>query len=103
MVTNAIVLVDLINQYRARGMLVRDAIIHGASRRLRPILMTAFATIFALLPLGIGLTGHGGFISQPLAIVVIGGLVSSTLLTLVVLPVLYYLVEGFAERRAARS
>jgi HAE1 family hydrophobic/amphiphilic exporter-1 len=102
-VTNAIVLVDLINQYRARGMLVRDAIIHGASRRLRPILMTAFATIFALLPLGIGLTGHGGFISQPLAIVVIGGLVSSTLLTLVVLPVLYYLVEGFAERRAARS
>jgi HAE1 family hydrophobic/amphiphilic exporter-1 len=102
-VTNAIVLVDLINQYRARGMLVRDAIIHGASRRLRPILMTAFATIFALLPLGIGVTGHGGFISQPLAIVVIGGLVSSTLLTLVVLPVLYYLVEGFSERRATRS
>jgi HAE1 family hydrophobic/amphiphilic exporter-1 len=101
-VTNAIVLVDLINQYRTRGMRVGDAIIHGASRRLRPILMTALATIFALLPLGIGLTGHGGFISQPLAIVVIGGLVSSTLLTLVVLPVLYYLVEGAKERRGDR-
>ena len=99
-VTNAIVLVDLINQYRVRGMNVRDAIVHGAARRLRPILMTALATIFALLPLGIGLTGNGGFISQPLAIIVIGGLVSSTLLTLVVLPVLYYLVEGAKERRA---
>jgi hydrophobic/amphiphilic exporter-1 (mainly G- bacteria), HAE1 family len=98
-VTNAIVLVDLINQYRIRGMKVGDAIIHGASRRLRPILMTALATIFALLPLGLGLSGHGGFISQPLAIVVIGGLVSSTLLTLIVLPVLYYLVEGAKERR----
>ena len=99
-VTNAIVLVDLINQYRTRGLTVGDAIVHGASRRLRPILMTALATIGALLPLGLGITGHGGFISQPLAIVVIGGLVSSTLLTLLVLPVLYYLVEGAAERRA---
>jgi HAE1 family hydrophobic/amphiphilic exporter-1 len=101
-VTNAIVLVDLINQYRARGMKVTEAIINGASRRLRPILMTAIATIFALLPLGIGLTGHGGFISQPLAIVVIGGLVSSTLLTLIVLPVLFNLVEGAKERRTDR-
>ncbi|MHB1235745.1 MAG: efflux RND transporter permease subunit, partial [Microbacteriaceae bacterium] len=102
-VTNAIVLVDLINQYRGRGMKVGDAIVHGASRRLRPILMTALATIFALLPMAVGLTGHGGFISQPLAIVVIGGLVSSTLLTLVVLPVLYFLVEGARERRADRT
>jgi HAE1 family hydrophobic/amphiphilic exporter-1 len=101
-VTNAIVLVDLVNQYRARGMKVGDALIHGASRRLRPILMTALATIFALVPMAFGLTGHGGFISQPLAIVVIGGLVSSTLLTLIVLPALYYLVEGFSERRADR-
>jgi predicted RND superfamily exporter protein len=99
-VTNAIVLVDLINQYRERGLTVGDAIVQGASRRLRPILMTALATIGALLPLGLGITGHGGFISQPLAIIVIGGLVSSTLLTLLVLPVLYYLVEGAAERRA---
>jgi hydrophobic/amphiphilic exporter-1 (mainly G- bacteria), HAE1 family len=99
-VTNAIVLVDLINQYRERGMKVADAIVHGAARRLRPILMTALATIFALVPLGIGLTGKGGgFISQPLAVIVIGGLISSTFLTLVVLPTLYYLVEGHKERK----
>ncbi|TAM71113.1 MAG: efflux RND transporter permease subunit [Microbacteriaceae bacterium] len=101
-VTNAIVLVDLVNQYRRRGMTVPDAVAHGSSRRLRPILMTALATIFALLPMAVGLTGHGGFISQPLAIVVIGGLVSSTLMTLVVLPTLYNLVEGARERRLAR-
>ncbi|SFR92227.1 hydrophobic/amphiphilic exporter-1, HAE1 family [Agromyces sp. CF514] len=101
-VTNAIVLVDLVNQYRDRGMNVRDALVHGASRRLRPILMTALATIFALVPMALGVTGHGGFISQPLAIVVIGGLLSSTVLTLVVLPVLYNLVEGGRERRAAK-
>jgi HAE1 family hydrophobic/amphiphilic exporter-1 len=98
-VTNAIVLVDLINQYRERGLKVGEAIVQGSSRRLRPILMTAFATIFALLPLAIGVTGQGGFISQPLAIIVIGGLVSSTLLTLIVLPALYFLVEGAKERR----
>jgi HAE1 family hydrophobic/amphiphilic exporter-1 len=101
-VTNAIVLVDLVNQYRARGLPVREALVEGASRRLRPILMTALATIFALLPMAIGLTGHGGFISQPLAIIVIGGLVSSTLLTLIVLPVIYNLYEGGLERRRNR-
>jgi hydrophobic/amphiphilic exporter-1 (mainly G- bacteria), HAE1 family len=101
-VTNAIVLIDLVNQFRARGMKVGEAVIEGSSRRLRPILMTAAATIFALVPLGLGLTGSGGFISQPLAIVVIGGLVSSTILTLVVLPALYYLVEGAKERRETR-
>ncbi len=101
-VTNAIVLVDLVNQYRTRGLPVREALIEGASRRLRPILMTALATIFALLPMAVGLTGHGGFISQPLAIIVIGGLVSSTLLTLIVLPVLYNIVEGSRERRRDR-
>ncbi len=101
-VTNAIVLIDLVNQYRARGLTVSDAVAHGASRRLRPILMTALATIAALTPMAIGLTGHGGFISQPLAIVVIGGLLSSTVLTLVVLPTLYNLVEGARERRLAR-
>ncbi|MEI5584055.1 MULTISPECIES: efflux RND transporter permease subunit [unclassified Agromyces] len=101
-VTNAIVLIDLVNQYRDRGMTVRDALLHGASRRLRPILMTALATIFALLPLALGLTGSGGFISQPLALVVIGGLLSSTVLTLLVLPALYDLVEGSRERRRVK-
>ncbi len=98
-VTNAIVLIDLVNQYRARGMSVREAVEKGSSRRLRPILMTALATIFALTPMAIGLTGNGGFISQPLALVVIGGLVSSTVLTLVVLPTLYFAVENVRERR----
>ena len=101
-VTNAIVLIDLVNQYRVRGMTVAQAVVEGTSRRLRPILMTALATIFALLPLAIGITGHGGFISKPLALVVIGGLISSTVLTLIVLPVLYFLVEGLRERRAMR-
>ena len=101
-VTNAIVLVDLVNQYRTKGLSAHDATVAGGSRRLRPILMTALATIFALTPMALGITGHGGFISQPLAIVVIGGLVSSTVLTLLVLPTLYNLVEGAKERRAAR-
>ncbi|HSN36955.1 MAG TPA: efflux RND transporter permease subunit [Arthrobacter sp.] len=104
-VTNAIVLIDLINQYRQPrngepGMRVADAITHGARQRLRPILMTALATVFALTPMALGLTGGGGFISQPLAIVVIGGLISSTALTLVLVPVLYRLVEGRRERKA---
>ncbi|WP_156758884.1 efflux RND transporter permease subunit [Microbacterium karelineae] len=102
-VTNAIVLVDLVNQYRAHhGLSAHDATLAGSSMRLRPILMTALATIFALTPMAFGITGHGGFISQPLAIVVIGGLISSTFLTLIVLPTLYNLVEGAKERRAAR-
>ncbi|HOA85907.1 MAG: efflux RND transporter permease subunit [Microbacteriaceae bacterium] len=101
-VTNAIVLVDLVNQYREHGLKAHDAVEAGAARRLRPILMTALATIFALLPMALGITGHGGFISQPLAIVVIGGLVSSTVLTLIVLPTLYNLVEGARERRVDR-
>lgn len=103
-VTNAIVLIDLINQYRRPSgdrpaMNVADAIEHGARQRLRPILMTALATIFALTPMALGVTGGGGFISQPLAVVVVGGLISSTLLTLILVPVLYRLVEGRKERR----
>jgi HAE1 family hydrophobic/amphiphilic exporter-1 len=101
-VTNAIVLVDLVNQYRVKGLSAHEATIAGGARRLRPILMTALATIFALTPMALGITGSGGFISQPLAIVVIGGLVSSTVLTLLVLPTLYNLVEGAKERRARR-
>ena len=106
-VTNAIVLIDLVNQYRDRGEPLRDAVVHGSLQRLRPIVMTALATILALTPMGIGITGKGGFISQPLAVVVIGGLLSSTVLTLVVLPTLYYAVErrreGGAERRARKK
>ena len=102
-VTNAIVLIDLVNQYRARGMDVATATYTGASRRVRPIVMTALATILALTPMASGITGHGGFISQPMAIVVIGGLLSSTVLTLVVLPSLYLVVERALARRAERK
>ncbi|NLU76822.1 efflux RND transporter permease subunit [Micromonospora sp. HNM0581] len=107
-VTNAIVLLDLVNQYRAQGMGVREAVVEGGRHRLRPILMTAIATIFALTPMAFGLTGEGGFISRPLAIVVIGGLLTSTLLTLILVPTLYAMVEDtkvsvLAWRRRRRS
>jgi HAE1 family hydrophobic/amphiphilic exporter-1 len=101
-VTNAIVLIDLINQYRREGKGIQESIMDGSRQRLRPILMTALATIFALTPMALGITGGGGFISQPLAVVVIGGLFSSTVLTLVIVPVLYWLVEGRRERKVAR-
>ena len=102
-VTNAIVLIDLINQYRGRGEDLRTAIVDGARLRLRPIIMTACATIFALMPMALGFTGGGAFISGPLAIVVIGGLISSTVLTLLLVPVLYSLVERRSERRRLRD
>ena len=91
-VTNAIVLLDLVEQFRHRGMDARTAVIQGSRRRLRPILMTAVATILALTPMALGM-GKGGFLSTPLAIVVIGGLFTSTFLTLVLVPVLYLSVD----------
>ncbi|MDN0194695.1 efflux RND transporter permease subunit [Streptomyces sp. S.PNR 29] len=101
-VTNAIVLIDLINQYRKQGYGVVEAVVEGGRHRLRPILMTALATIFALLPMALGITGEGGFIAQPLAVVVIGGLVTSTLLTLLLVPTLYAMLELRKERRAKK-
>ncbi|GGV15106.1 hydrogenase expression protein [Streptomyces griseoflavus] len=102
-VTNAIVLIDLINQYREQGYGVVEAVLEGGRHRLRPILMTALATIFALLPMALGVTGEGGFIAQPLAVVVIGGLITSTLLTLLLVPTLYVMLELRKERRAAKK
>ncbi|MEU4618290.1 MULTISPECIES: efflux RND transporter permease subunit [Streptomyces] len=102
-VTNAIVLIDLINQYRKQGYGVVEAVVEGGRHRLRPILMTALATIFALLPMALGITGEGGFIAQPLAVVVIGGLITSTLLTLLLVPTLYAMVELRKERRAKKK
>ena len=90
-VTNAIVLLDLVNQYRKRGLSAREAVIEGGRRRLRPILMTAIATILALIPMSLSLSGSSSFLSGPLAIVVIGGLASSTVLTLLIVPTLYTL------------
>ncbi|WP_060881995.1 efflux RND transporter permease subunit [Streptomyces scabiei] len=102
-VTNAIVLIDLINQYRRQGYGTVEAVVEGGRHRLRPILMTALATIFALLPMALGVTGEGGFIAQPLAVVVIGGLVTSTLLTLLLVPTLYTMIEIRKERRAKKK
>ena len=91
--TNAIVLVALVEQLRKRGLSTYDALVEGGRTRLRPILMTALTTMVAMLPLALGL-GVGTVMAAELAVVVIGGLFSSTLLTLVVIPVLYSLAKG---------
>ncbi|MFD0049872.1 efflux RND transporter permease subunit [Actinomycetes bacterium NPDC127524] len=88
--TNAIVLVDRVGQNRDRGLTIRDSLIEAGKTRLRPILMTAFATITALIPLALT-SSTGTLISKGLAITVIGGLTSSTLLTLIIVPVVYEL------------
>jgi HAE1 family hydrophobic/amphiphilic exporter-1 len=91
-VTNAIVLLDLVEQHRRRGMPMYEALMQGGRTRVRPILMTAIATMLALMPLGLGLS-EGEIIASELATVVIGGLFTSTFLTLIVVPVVYSLVE----------
>jgi hydrophobic/amphiphilic exporter-1 (mainly G- bacteria), HAE1 family len=96
-VTNAIVLLDMVKQRERQGMSTRDALLAGGRIRVRPILMTAVATILATLPLSLG-ASDGSFIAAELGTVVIGGLLSSTLLTLLVIPVLYSLVSGLKRR-----
>lgn len=88
-VTNAIVLVDRIIHNEQNGENMREAIINAAETRLRPILMTAIATVFALLPLALTSTAGGSIISQGLGITVVGGLITSTILTLFIVPVVY--------------
>ncbi len=87
-VLNGVVMVTYFNQLAASGMALAEVVIEGAKRRLRPVLMTAFIAAFGLVPL-VFATGPGSEIQRPLAIVVIGGLVTSTLLTLILLPILY--------------
>lgn len=87
-VTNAVVLIVFVEQLRAKGFSIYDAIIEGGKVRVRPILMTAFATIFALIPLALA-SETNGLVGSELATVVIGGLVSSTFLTLLVVPIVY--------------
>jgi HAE1 family hydrophobic/amphiphilic exporter-1 len=90
-VTNAIVLIDRVSSNRfERGMNLYDALVEGGARRVRPILMTALTTIIGLLPLAIGLS-EGAIIAAELGTVVIGGIISSTLLTLIVVPAAYHL------------
>ena len=99
-VTNAIVLLDLVERLRAQGKPTREALIEGGRTRVRPILMTAIATILALLPLAAGFN-QGSIIAAELGTVVIGGLFSSTFLTLLVVPAVYFLVDG-VKRRVSR-
>ncbi|MDE2840800.1 MAG: efflux RND transporter permease subunit, partial [Chloroflexota bacterium] len=105
-VTNAVVLVSFVEQLRERGMSVYDALMQGGRIRLRPILMTAFTTSFALIPLAAFSEDSGGILGAELATVVIGGLVSSTFLTLLVVPVVYTLanqsIPGLFRRGSLR-
>ncbi|MFD2446950.1 efflux RND transporter permease subunit [Bacillus sp. CGMCC 1.16607] len=96
-VTNAIVLVDRIIHMERDGMTMREAVLEAGATRLRPILMTAIATIGALIPLALG-SGGGGLISKGLGITVIGGLTSSTLLTLIVVPIVYEVLSKLFKK-----
>lgn len=95
--TNAIVLLALVDQLRKQGMSTYDALIEGGRTRIRPILMTALTTMIALLPLALGF-GEGIMLASELAIVVLGGLFSSTILTLLVIPVLYSLTDPIRRK-----
>ncbi len=96
-VNNAILLVEYIEQGRARGLADEDAVIEAGAVRLRPILMTTLTTVVGMLPLAIGLDA-GGLLMQPLAVAVVGGLMSSMLLTLVLIPCLYLVAQPAAQR-----
>ena len=93
---NSILIVEFSNQLRSRGRKVIDAVIEAATIRLRPILMTSFATIFGILPIAIGI-GAGGESRRPLGLAVVGGMLSSTFLTLVIVPVVYTLLARFTK------
>jgi HAE1 family hydrophobic/amphiphilic exporter-1 len=95
-VNNAILLIDRINQLREDGMEKKEAIVLAGCQRIRPILMTSLTTILALLPLTIGI-GESASLRAPMALAVIGGLVSSTLLTLVVIPCVYWVFDSFSD------
>jgi HAE1 family hydrophobic/amphiphilic exporter-1 len=99
--TNAIVLLALVDQLRKQGMNTHDALVIGGRTRIRPILMTAITTMVGLVPLAMGY-GQGILLASELAIVVLGGLVSSTLLTLIVVPVLYSLTDPFRRRATVK-
>jgi hydrophobic/amphiphilic exporter-1 (mainly G- bacteria), HAE1 family len=100
-VSNAIVLIDRVNQLRQRGVAKFDALMEGGLTRLRPIVMTTLTTLVGFLPMAIGV-GEGAELRAPLAITVVGGLVFSTLLTLVLIPALYQLVDPEREPEAGR-
>lgn len=96
-VLNGVVMLSFIQQLRDEGKAIIEAVYEGARQRLRPVLMTALVASFGFIPMAFN-TGTGAEVQRPLATVVIGGIVSSTLLTLVVLPALYLLMSGFRQR-----
>lgn len=98
-VTNAIVLIDRVIHKEAEGLSTREALLEAGSTRLRPILMTAIATIGALLPLAFGFEGGSQIISKGLGVTVIGGLISSTLLTLLIVPIVYEVLAKFRRKK----
>lgn len=100
-VKNGIVMVDYTNLLRERGVGMYDAVYAAGKSRLRPVLMTSLTTILGMLPLAIGL-GNGAELWQPMGIAIIGGLTFSTILTLVAVPILYYVFMGRSERYTAR-
>jgi HAE1 family hydrophobic/amphiphilic exporter-1 len=95
-VSNAIILIDRINQLRQTGLSKKDSIVTAGSQRIRPILMTSLTTIFALIPLTIGI-GESASLRSPMALAVIGGLVTSTILTLIVIPCVYWVFDSFSD------
>jgi len=101
-IMNGIVMVSYFNQLREEGLPVEQAVLQGAERRLRPVLMTAITTGLGLIPLLLA-TGPGSELQKPLAVVVIGGLLTSTLLTLILLPTLYAWFEGRAEAKLKKK
>jgi HAE1 family hydrophobic/amphiphilic exporter-1 len=96
-VNNSIMIVDCINQNRVNGMPLREAILDAAERRLRPIMMTSLTTILGLLPLTLGF-GESAALRAPIAIAVIGGMITSTLLTLIIIPCYYESIENIVSR-----
>ncbi len=99
---NAILLVDYANQARAKGMPLREALREACALRIRPIFMTTLSTILGMLPIALGL-GAGAELRQSMGVVLVGGLTTSTLLTLVVVPLLYLLSEEWKEKHLHKS
>ncbi|MCD7962436.1 MAG: efflux RND transporter permease subunit [Rikenellaceae bacterium] len=101
-VNNSIILVDRINQLKLQSDTLTDAIVQAGQQRIRPIIMTSITTILALLPMSLNI-GDGGALRSPMAIEVIGGLITSTILSLIVIPCVYYLFENLKIRMTKRK
>ena len=101
-VNNSIVLIDYINKLRQKGMERKEAIILGGRTRLRPILMTMFTTVLALVPMAIGI-GEGAELRVPMAITIIGGLTSSTFLSLIIVPIFYTFLDDLSQKITKRG